>query len=245
MPFTELHRSRRPAAASRIRRSLRHWLPPAALLLAPLVAAPVLDAATETGTIVGRVRLVSVHSTAPIALSYSSRHVTAPGPPVRDIRNVVVYVDRQRTAPVKTSTHEMRQQDEVFRPHVLPLTVGSTVVFPNADPFFHNVFSLSGAAAFDLGRYPPGDARKRVFDHPGLIKVFCHLHAHMSAVIMVFSHPWFAIPADDGQFEIAGVPTGAVELTAWHERIGEARATVDVAPGGVSSVEFALPVLDR
>jgi plastocyanin len=142
-------------------------------LLAPAVVLAGATTGLDTGTIIGRVRLVSVDSVAAVALAYSSRRITAPGPPVRDIRNVVVFV-RGTPVPVRTAIHEMRQQNEVFRPRVLPVTVGSTVSFPNAHPFFHNVFSLSGGAAFDRGRYPPGQSRTRVFDEPGLVKVLRH-----------------------------------------------------------------------
>jgi len=38
--------------------------------------------------------------------------------------------------------------------------------FPNDDPIFHNVFSLTRGATFDLGRYPRGDTKSRRFDHP-------------------------------------------------------------------------------
>ena len=79
------------------------------------------------------------------------------------------------------------QKDEQFVPHVVAVTVGSTVAFPNQDPIFHNVFSLSRGASFNLGRYPSGSSRSRVFTKPGIVKVFCDIHSQMSAVVRVFS----------------------------------------------------------
>ena len=76
-------------------------------------------------------------------------------------------------------------------PRLVAITRGSTVEFPNADPYFHNVFSLSRGATFDLGRYPRGESRSRAFTKPGLVKVYCHLHSQMSASIMVFDHSHF------------------------------------------------------
>ncbi len=148
------------------------------------------------------------------------------------------------TTQVAQRQHEMRQQDELFVPHVLPIARGASVRFPNSDPYFHNVFSLSRAASFDLGRFPPGESRVRQFNKPGLVKVFCHLHADMSAVILVLDHPWFTTPKDDGEFVIADVPAGPRRVTAWHERIGEARTRVDVPAGGDVAVEFVLPVVE-
>jgi plastocyanin len=178
-----------------------------------------------------------------MATSYGSRAVTRPGQPGREIRNVVVAIDGLKgIAPARA--HEMRQQDELFVPRVLAIGRGSTVAFPNGDPYFHNVFSLSRVATFDLGRYPPGQSRVRSFAKPGLVKVFCHLHSHMSAAILVFDHPWFVVPDEAGSFELDAVPAGERVVTAWHERIGEARKTVAVQAGGEASIEFVLPVIE-
>src|SRR5581483_6879601 len=123
---------------------------------------------------------------------------------------------------------EIRQEGEAFEPHVLAVTRGSTVAFPNEDPFYHNVFSLSSAASFDLGRYPRGDARTRTFSKAGLVKVYCKIHSHMSATIVVLDHPYFAIPHDDGSYEIPRVPAGDYTIVGWHERVGERTASVHV-----------------
>ena len=113
------------------------------------------------------------------------------------------------------------------------------------DPFFHNVFSLSRHANFDLGRYPRNESRSRRFDTPGLVKVFCHIHSHMTASIMVFDHPFFRIPQADGTFRLEDVPAGTHQVSAWHERIGESVSTIRVEPGAVARVEFSLPMEDR
>src|SRR5204863_5113290 len=101
-----------------------------------------------------------------------------------------------------------KQQDETFVPHVLAMTRGSTVNFPHADPFFPNVFSLSTAASFNLGRYPQGQSKSQLFPRAGLVKVYCNIHSHMSAAIMVFDHPYFTIPEIDGAYELRNVPAG-------------------------------------
>ena len=85
-------------------------------------------------------------------------------------------------------------------PRVVAITRGSTIDFPNSDPFFHNVFSLSRGANFDLGRYPRGESKSRRFPNAGLVKVYCHIHSHMTASIMVFDHPYFRIPVSRRHF---------------------------------------------
>jgi hypothetical protein len=116
------------------------------------------------------------------------------------------------------------------------------VDFPNDDDLFHNVFSLSRTKTFNLGRYPKGATRAVRFDKPGIVKVFCDIHSHMSAAVVVFNHPWYAVPDADGRFELADVPAGDRRLTAWHERLGDTTIPVRVETGRGATVEFTLPV---
>jgi len=127
---------------------------------------------------------------------------------------------------------------------VLAITKGSTVDFPNDDPFFHNVFSLSSAAAFNLGRYPRGQSRPWKFSKAGLVKVFCDIHSHMSASILVLDHPYFTIPGVDGNYEIRSVPPGQYTIVGWHERVGERSASVRVDAGRAATIDLTVPVED-
>src|SRR5439155_8368741 len=145
-----------------------------------------------------------------------------PNPTRSELRNVVVYLKNATyQGALPAMRRQIRQENESFVPRVLAITRGSTVDFPNGDPFFHNVFSLSGAGTFDLGRYPDGQSRSRQFTKAGLVKVYCHIHSHMSATILVLDHPFFVTPADDGAFVLPKVPAGEYTVVAWHERVGE------------------------
>jgi plastocyanin len=200
----------------------------------------------STGTIAGKVTVTKMRRAPLSASAYGRRDVPARKPQATpETRNVVVYLSGlEPSGPPAPMRARIVQRDEQFVPQVTAVTVGSTVDFPNQDPFFHNVFSLSRAATFDLGRYRSGTSKSQVFDTPGVVKVFCHLHSQMSAVIMVLDHPWFAIPSDDGTFAIADVPAGERTLVAWHERIGERREQIRIAAGGTTRVSFTLPVLE-
>ena len=136
----------------------------------------------------------------------------------------------------------IRQENEMFTPRVVAVPIGSTVEFPNGDPIYHNVFSLSRARTFNLGRYPQGQSRAVRFDRAGSVKVFCDIHSHMSATVMVFDHPWFTVPGVDGRFELPPVPSGRREITAWHERLGETTLTVQVESNRPTVTDFVLPV---
>jgi plastocyanin len=200
----------------------------------------------STGIISGAVTLTAARG-APLATSPYGRRGVAPKPSAAgpETRNVVVYLEGLKlpTAPTPMRA-EIIQRGERFVPAVTALTVGSSVDFPNADPFFHNVFSLSRAATFDLGRYPSGESRTHQFSRPGVVKVFCHLHSQMTALILVFDHAWFTIPAESGAFLLSRVPAGDHTVVARHERIGERREHVRVTAGATANVNFTLPVLE-
>ena len=176
-------------------------------------------------------------------LPVTPRHPSATPTRASEIANVVVFVkDAPRDGTLTSMRAQMRQQDEGFVPRLVAITRGSTVEFPNSDPFFHNVFSLSRGATFDLGRFPRGESRSRAFTRPGLVKVYCHLHSQMSAAIMVFDHSHFTIPEGNGHFSLADVPAGEYRLSAWHERVGESSKSIVVTAGRTVTIEFALPV---
>jgi len=200
----------------------------------------------QTGSIIGHIKLTT-HVRAPLpANAYPSRSVgkhDAPAAP--EIRNVVVYLkDPPFRGVLPVSRVDLHQQNETFLPHVLAITKGSTVDFPNDDPFFHNVFSFSSAASFNLGRYPRGQSKPQKFTKAGLVKVFCDIHSHMSASILVLDHPYFSIPSVEGTYEIANVPGGQYTIVGWHERVGERSAGVQVQPGRASTVDLTVPVED-
>jgi plastocyanin len=213
------------------------------LLLTTIAAAQ----APDTGTVSGRVTLTKrIKGTALPSAVYPGRTVTAATPPaISEIRNVVVYVkDAAFRGALPPTRAEMRQERETFVPHVLAITRGSRVDFPNDDPFYHNVFSLSSAANFNLGRYANGKTQSYEFKKSGLVKVYCNIHSHMSADILVFDHPYFTIPQLDGTYELPNVPSGDYTLVGWHERVGERTARVHVERGKAASVDLSLPVED-
>ena len=214
--------------------------------LAALTATNLFGQTSTTGRIEGQVKLVLPPASAVPSGVYPSRRVSKPPPRAAEISNVIVYLKnpprRSEPAPMQVT---IAQKDEAFVPRVVAITRGSTIEFPNSDPFFHNVFSLSRGASFDLGRYPRGESRSRRFPNAGLVKVYCHIHSHMTASIMVFDHTFFRIPAADGTFALDDVPAGTYQISAWHERIGENLTTVRVEPGRTARIEFALPMDQR
>ena len=224
----------------------RSTLPVVSLLAAGFAVTSPAQA-PDTGSIVGHVTLTArITGRALPSTAYPTRAVGAHDPTaIPEIQNVVVYLKDVtfRGTPPQTPA-ELRQEHETFVPHVLAVTRGSTVDFPNGDPIFHNVFSLSSAATFDLRRYPRGQSRRQSFPKAGIVKVYCNIHSHMSATILVLDNPYFAIPELDGRFELPNVPPGQYTLVGWHERVGERRTAVRVERGKTATVDIALPVED-
>jgi plastocyanin len=198
------------------------------------------------GRITGVVHLVALGGTALRSGAYPSRTVNRRTPDAAEIANVVVFVKDAPAEPkVPVTRTSISQHDEAFVPRVSAITRGSSVEFPNFDSYFHNVFSLSRGATFDLGRFRKGEKRERQFAQAGVIKVYCHIHSEMAATIMVFDHHLYTTPSASGAFTIDSVPPGTYQLSAWHERIGETRKPITVVAGESASVEFSLPVVDK
>ena len=228
--------ARRPGRAGR----RPPWRGFARLLAGPtlvlLGAAPgmPLQARPPGGLIRGRVELRREPPSPELrpAVSELGAHGSREAP---DRRRCVVYLESAPQAAFEAPAPrraQLDQRNESFVPSVLAVTVGSTVDFPNSDRTYHNVFSLSKAKRFDLGRYPRGQMRSVLFDRPGVVRVFCEIHSHMSAWILVFAHPFFAVTDADGRYRIEGVPPGSYTLAVWHEGAVRARRELRVGAEG-------------
>ena len=128
-------------------------------------------------------------------------------------------IDADHPRPPAPSTFVMSQHDKTFSPHLLVMPVGSSVSFPNRDPFFHNVFSLFNGRRFDLGLYQSGQSRSIVFNRAGVSYIFCNIHPEMSAIIITLDTPYFGIADEGGAIRISDVPPGAYTLHVWSEAI--------------------------
>jgi plastocyanin len=153
---------------------------------------------------------------------------------------VVIYIEGQFPSDPITATLE--QKERRFIPELLVIPVGSTVSFPNLDPIFHNVFSLSKPKSFDLGNYPKDHTKTVMFSKPGVEFVNCHLHPNMSAAIVVTPNRWRATADRTGKFILHDVPSGPYTIVAWHKAAGCIRQTVQVLPNRGAAVEFFVPI---
>lgn len=189
----------------------------AALLLGALCAAPPALAGDLVGT------------------------VTARG--VRSPENVVIYFGNKLPAdqlPPPAENPVMDQRKLTFIPHVMCVTVGTTVDFPNNDEVPHNVFSPSPVKKFNLGTYKTGVVKHVTFDKPGLVPLLCTIHPEMSAFILVLETPHWAITDKDGSYRIGGIPAGSYKVKTWHEKLKPAVEEVDIPETGEVTLDLSL-----
>jgi hypothetical protein len=178
-----------------------HWLA-CVLVFAPMLAHALGQA--SDAKIEVRMHLVFPHAPA--------KHRTPPA--------VVWLTPLHDTPSVPFPPHDryaLVQKNRMFMPHLLIVPVGSTVLFPNEDPFFHNVFSLFDGKRFDLGLYEAGSTKGVAFSREGISYIFCNIHPEMSAVILALRTPLYAIADANGAFQVRDVPAGDYELHVWVE----------------------------
>jgi plastocyanin len=228
-----------------MRRLTAGWV--AAMMAAALAVAPA-DARraqpATTGTIRGRLdvrRLAAPPQPRPGIGDHGAR---PPGRGVADLRRGLVYLD---TAPrgafdePEPGRAVMDQRNETFAPRLLAVTTGTIVDFPNSDRTYHNVFSLSRPRRFDLGRYATGRSKSVRFDRPGVVRVFCDIHSHMSAFVVVFTHRFFRVTDGDGRYRIDQVPPGTYTVVGWYEGEARVQRSVTVAAGSTVDLDLEVP----
>ncbi|MEZ5366655.1 MAG: hypothetical protein R2748_31020 [Bryobacterales bacterium] len=225
----------------------------AVLAAALALQAPVAAAATaETalgGGVAGRIFITRklTKSRAPAPGAYQRGVAVRPGEREGDfvqaeLRRTAIYVESAAALPARPVTVEIEQQDRIFRPETVVIPVGSSVSFPNLDPIFHNVFSLSKPQAFDLGNYPRNETRVVKFSKPGIVPVYCHLHPDMRATVVVAPNSWATMPGPDGRYQLPPLPPGEYTIVVWHRSAGFFRETVTMPRKAGEGLDFRVPV---
>ena len=205
-------------------------------------AAPQGGATAAMGSIRGRVELrrtagVPERRPSVAALETPARVNTS------DYAKSVVYLEtapRSAFEQGEPARATMDQRNETFVPHLLAVTTGTVVDFPNSDHIYHNVFSLSKTRTFDLGRYGSGRSKPIRFDRPGIVRVFCDIHSHMNAFILVFNHPFYAVTDPGGRYQIDSIPPGTYNVIAWNEGLSSEPKAAEVPRGGATELDFTL-----
>ena len=161
------------------------------------------------------------------------------GRQAKDLADVVVWVEGPK-ARMRPAGATVSMKSKAFVPRVTVVTVGGSVEFPNQDSIFHNVFSVSGENRFDLELYKKPKSASRVFEHAGVVRIYCNIHPQMSGFVLVRDNPWWTRVGADGSFSIPDVPAGTWVLKGWHERSGEGAQAVQVPATGAVAASLTL-----
>jgi hypothetical protein len=159
--------------------------------------------------------------------------------------DAVVYVEEvhprgESRLPARYSSSRLELKGQTLRPRILVVLPGTSVEFPNHDSLFHNIFSVSPAKPFDLGRYGRGESKRVTFDKPGLVNVYCKLHPNMAAYILVVPNRAFARPDSSGRFVLPPLPKGRYVVNVWHPDFPAIRREVTVEGGEKSELVLTL-----
>ena len=154
---------------------------------------------------------------------------------------VVIWIEGLEGGPKQENKPLISQSGIQFSPRVLAVAKGETVSFPNEDDVAHNVFSMSKSKKFKLGIYPKGDTRDVTFDKVGVIDLFCSIHRHMHAVVVVTPSRHFAQTKIDDEFEIAGIPAGTYQVKVWNSKHKTKKFEVTVAANATADFSVTLP----
>lgn len=172
-------------------------------------------------------------------------HITKDGKQVAG--PVVVFLDGDVPGtPAQTATHAViKQREKQFDPPLTIVVKGTTIDFPNEDKIFHNVFSVSRPARFDLGLYKSGSMKSVEMKRAGTVDVYCNIHPDMIAKVKILDNGFYTITGASGDFDIEGVPAGDYPIVAWLPSGDEARGNVTVKAGEAAKVELALSASDK
>jgi plastocyanin len=224
---------------------MRKTIKLASAVILSVAAVGALPAADIQGSVVIKHKLTKRRVTAPVSAYDRGVTVELGSAPATDFlaferSRVAVYLEGQFES--QPANAVLEQKNRQFVTDTLVVPAGSTVSFPNRDPIFHNVFSLSKPKTFDLGNYPKDHTRTVNFPKPGIVFVNCHLHPNMTAAIVVAPNQWCTKADAAGRFTLTDVPPGAYTVVAWHRAAGFFRQTVKVAKDHASPVEFIIPL---
>jgi plastocyanin len=129
-----------------------------------------------------------------------------------------------------------------YEPHVVNLMIGQDLLIKNSDDLLHNIHALPFEnKEFNFGQPSKGMEEKKQFTKKEILKVKCDVHPWMSAWVGVFEHPFHAVTAPGGKFEIKGLPAGKYTVTVWHEKYKDVSQEIEVKDGAATplNVEMA------
>jgi plastocyanin len=160
------------------------------------------------------------------------------------LRNVFVYVKDGLGGyyfEVPTDAVRLDQEGCRYRPHVLGMRVGQPIEISNSDDTLHTVHAVASVnREFNLSQPLKNLKEQRTFTAREVMVPFkCNVHNWMQAYVGVLDHPYFAVTADGGAFEIELLPAGTYTVEAWHEKLGTRVQSVTLKENESKEITFS------
>ena len=139
-----------------------------------------------------------------------------------------------------TEPAQLDQQACRYKPHVMGVRVGQPIEITNSDETMHNVNAQGKVnRGFNFGQVMKGMRDKRTFTAREVMVVFkCDVHPWMNAYVGVMDHPYYAVSANGGAFELKNLPPGTYTVEAWHEKLGTETQSVTLGEKESKSLTF-------
>lgn len=164
----------------------------------------------------------------------------------KDSSGVVVYLEDVPGTVTPPAKHAViKQREKQFDPPLTIVVKGTTIDFPNEDKIFHNVFSVSRPARFDLGLYKSGTMKSVEMKRSGTVDVYCNIHPDMIAKVKILDNAFYTVTGKDGAFDIEGVPAGEYPIVAWLPTGDEAKGKVTIKAGEAAKLDLAVTASDK
>jgi hypothetical protein len=167
------------------------------------------------------------------------------------LANVFVYVKNStvidsHTFKIPNSSVLLERRGCRYVPHVVGVRVGQLLTIPNLDPTHHNTHPTpKDNREWNQTQAPGAAAIAKSFEKPEIIPFKCNQHPWEKAYVGVFSHPFFAVSDESGNYRIVGLPPGRYAVVAWHERLGEQTVDVTFIPDEERELSFTFEAADH
>jgi hypothetical protein len=132
-------------------------------------------------------------------------------------------------------------------PRLSAAQAGQTILARSTDGHLHSVVaSRAGEALFHIPMLSSGAWSTVVVREPhGVAELGCTVHQgselETRSHLAVFAHPFFTLTREDGTFQLAGVPQGALRVGAWDRAGARISVTIDLEAGKTQTITLALP----
>jgi len=133
----------------------------------------------------------------------------------------------------------IEQKGCMYDPHIVAMQANQRLEIMNNDPTLHNIHPTPANNREWNKSQPPGSKTEETFSREEIaIPVKCNIHPWMKGYVAVFKHPYFAVTAEDGSFDLRNLPPGTYTIKVWHQRLGTSTQKVTVAANERTAIKF-------